>query len=52
MHRLPGADPWWWHSPCKGWGMEAAIALIVLVVGITLERSRPADVRARIIRRR
>lgn len=28
--------------------MELAVALILLVVGVILERSRPADVRVRI----
>jgi hypothetical protein len=32
--------------------MELAVALIVLAVGLILERSRPTDVRARIIRHR
>jgi hypothetical protein len=32
--------------------MELAIVLIVLAVGLMLERTRPADVRARIIRHR
>jgi hypothetical protein len=32
--------------------MEFAVALILLVVGVVLERSRPADVRIRIDRDR
>jgi hypothetical protein len=32
--------------------MELAVVLIVLAVGLMLERTRPADVRARIIRHR
>jgi len=32
--------------------MELAIAIIVLAVGLMLEHTRPADVRARILRRR
>ena len=32
--------------------MELAVALIVLAVGLVLERNRPADVRARIVNRR
>jgi hypothetical protein len=32
--------------------MELAIALIVLLVGLTMERGRLAEVRARISRRR
>jgi hypothetical protein len=32
--------------------MELAAVLIVLMVGLTLERSRRADVRARIVDRR
>jgi hypothetical protein len=33
-------------------GMELVSALILLAVGLMLERSRPADIRARIIRHR
>jgi hypothetical protein len=32
--------------------MELVAALILLAVGLMLERSRPADIRARIIRSR
>ena len=35
-----------------GWAMELAIALIVLVVGVVVERTRPSDVRVRIDRER